>query len=213
MSSSKSRTFAGASSGTTSAQRLGRKPATRLTPPIVVRGSRRLAIAATTSPGAAAGSASNSKYACDAVPSAKMPPWGVLMPQFPTKPLRCHPKVRVRLRNSAGQQTSFQHEVEPESPVTVLVEEDDDGVAVVPLDRPVAQLRMADRRPDLERVRAYVSMSQARVAVVAVAAGSRERLAEVAEDVLASAPGGLRVTPDHLDAAALVLFAAVLRRR
>src|SRR5882724_11888256 len=78
-SSSNPTTPAGASSGATSLQSSGLNPATRLTPPIVVRGSRSDAIAATTSAPVPPAETSNSRYACDAVPRAKIPLWGVRM--------------------------------------------------------------------------------------------------------------------------------------
>src|SRR6266511_1427535 len=68
---------AGASSGSASRQASGRTPATRLTPPIVVRGSRSAAIARTRLVVGFPSEASNSRYACAAVPSAKMPPCGL----------------------------------------------------------------------------------------------------------------------------------------
>src|SRR6266498_2407329 len=68
---------AGASSGSASRQASGRKPATRLTPPIVVRGSRSEAIARTMLVVGSPSVASNSRYACAAVPRAKMPPCGL----------------------------------------------------------------------------------------------------------------------------------------
>src|SRR4029450_512318 len=73
-------TSGGASWSATSRQISGRNPATRLTPPIVVHGSRRAEIASTRSRPRCPASASNSRYAWDDVPSAKIPPCGVLMP-------------------------------------------------------------------------------------------------------------------------------------
>src|SRR5262245_43908757 len=70
---------AGASSGMTSRHSSGRNPATRLTPPIVVRGSRRDATAVTSRRAFSRLFASNSRYAWDDVPSAKMPPCGLFM--------------------------------------------------------------------------------------------------------------------------------------
>ncbi len=72
-------TPAGASPGATLAHSSGRKPTTRLTPPIVVRGSRNPATAPTSTAGAAPGARSSSRYTWDMVPSAKMPVWGVGM--------------------------------------------------------------------------------------------------------------------------------------
>src|SRR4249920_2758950 len=66
----------GAAAGATIAHSSGRKPATSLTPPIVVRGSRSPATSATVDDASAESSRSNSRYACELVPSAKMPDWG-----------------------------------------------------------------------------------------------------------------------------------------
>src|SRR5262245_36716903 len=71
---------------------------------------------------------------------------------------------------------------------------------------------MTDARAHRERVRAGIARDVARVAVVAVAARRLERLAEIAEDVLAAAARRLRIAAHHLDACALVLLAAVLRQ-
>src|SRR5262245_11369944 len=77
MSSPKPVSSADASSGSASRQSSGLKPATSLTPPIVVRGSRSDATAGTTSAAGRPSTASNSRYACEAVPRAKMPTWGL----------------------------------------------------------------------------------------------------------------------------------------
>src|SRR5579862_413479 len=96
-SASKSARSAGASSGAAARQSEGRKPATRLTPPIVVRGSRSAATALTSS-WARVWTASNSRYACDAVPSAKIPPCGVLTPRMISPVARLNDEQRVLLR-------------------------------------------------------------------------------------------------------------------
>jgi len=60
-------TPAGSSCGATRLQREDRKPTIRLTPPVVVRGSRRLAIACTNAPGSACSSRSHSREECEPV--------------------------------------------------------------------------------------------------------------------------------------------------
>src|SRR6185437_13828277 len=70
----------GVADGATDAQSSGRNPATRLTPPIVVRGSRSDATRWTADPGDIPAATSSSRYACDDVPMAKIPVCGVAMP-------------------------------------------------------------------------------------------------------------------------------------
>lgn len=65
----------------------GRNPMTKFTPPVVVLGSRISEIADANSLHFFASQRSNSRYACEEVPRAKIPAWGVYM----TAIIRAHP--------------------------------------------------------------------------------------------------------------------------
>src|SRR6058998_1292170 len=94
----------GEASGATVAHSSGRNPATRLTPPIVVRGSRSEATRATAEAGSTELVRSSSRYPCEAVPSARMPGWGDAISQL-ARPARPGPSVQhalPALRDAAG---------------------------------------------------------------------------------------------------------------
>src|SRR5579875_459755 len=69
----------GMSSGATLLHNSGRNPETRLTPPIVVRGSRNEAMAAARSRSRWASDRSHSRYTWEDVPRLKMPLWPVFI--------------------------------------------------------------------------------------------------------------------------------------
>jgi hypothetical protein len=55
---------------------------TKFTPPVVVRGSRMAEMAEANSLNLFGSRRSNSRYACEEVPSAKIPAWGVYMEEL-----------------------------------------------------------------------------------------------------------------------------------
>ena len=88
----------GVMAGAMSRHSSGRKPATRLTPPMVVRGSRRPATWRTAVSAVDGSRTSNSRYACDDVPSAKMPVCGEAIPTLRSGP-SCHARRAGTLRD------------------------------------------------------------------------------------------------------------------
>src|SRR5262249_10943835 len=103
-SSSNPTTPGGASRGIALRHSSGLNPATRLTPPIVVLGSRSDEMQATSSRPSCPAARSTSRYACDAVPSAKIPPCGLLT----SATLHPEPPRLVGLRRLASRQPERQ---------------------------------------------------------------------------------------------------------
>ena len=97
--------------------------------------------------------------------------------------------------------------MEVEGAVADRLEEDDDAVAVVALDFARSPALVGDGGADREGAYRVVGVDEAGVAVVAVPARNRVRLAEVAEDVVAAAAFGLGVGADHREAGAVELAA------